>query len=41
MVAALLLDGFGDSGLKGEEVLARMAWMREAVAPRLERYLGY
>ncbi|MGN6367967.1 MAG: phage portal protein [Phycisphaerae bacterium] len=38
---SLSLGTFGDAALSGEDVLARLAWLREVVRPRLERFLGY
>ncbi|HEY4329906.1 MAG TPA: phage portal protein [Phycisphaerae bacterium] len=40
-LATLMLEHFGDPHLNDVEVLARLAWLRDIVSPRLERYLGY
>jgi hypothetical protein len=40
-IVTLLLERFGDPALNEDDLLARLAWLRDAVAPRLERYLGY
>src|SRR5437899_269032 len=37
----LSLQGFGDPTLTAEAILPRLAWLRDAVGRRLERYLGY
>jgi hypothetical protein len=39
--AYLSLSTFGDPTLSGADLLARLAWLRDVVRPRLERYLGY
>jgi hypothetical protein len=40
-LACLLLEHFHDPALHEADLLARLAWLRDVVAPRLERYLGY
>jgi hypothetical protein len=40
-LANLMLERFGDATLTADDLLARLAWLRDVVAPRLERYLGY
>ncbi len=40
-ITALELQHFGDPALNEQDLLARLAWLRDAVAPRLERFLGY
>ena len=40
-IATLLLERFGDPALRQDDLLARLAWLRDVVAPRLERFLGY
>ena len=39
--ATLSLATFGDATLSSDDLLARLAWLRDVVRPRLERYLGY
>ncbi|HUO07173.1 MAG TPA: phage portal protein [Phycisphaerae bacterium] len=39
--ATLTLASFGDPTLASDDLLARLAWLRDVVRPRLERYLGY
>ncbi len=40
-IAALMLGRFADPGLTQEDLLARLAWLRDVIGPRMERYLGY
>jgi hypothetical protein len=40
-IATLPLEHFQDPRLNPDDLLARLAWLRDVVAPRLERYLGY
>src|SRR5947209_5021278 len=35
------LTGFAEGTLQGEEVAARLAWLRDVVRPRVARFLGY
>src|SRR5215213_6329491 len=35
------LGAFNDSAVDESQVLARLGWLRDVIAPRLERYLGY
>ena len=37
----LSLAAFADSALAADDLLARLAWLRDIVRPRLERFLGY
>ncbi|HVX83675.1 MAG TPA: phage portal protein [Phycisphaerae bacterium] len=37
----LQVELFGDPTLTGDTVAARVAWLRDVVRPRLERFLGY
>ena len=39
--AVLSLEPFADPGLSAETLLPRLAWLRQIVGPRLERFLGY
>ncbi len=39
--AGLKVERFGDAGLTGEAVEARLEWLRDVVAPRLEQFMGY
>ena len=39
-MADLSLATFGDGTLSSDDLLARMAWLRDVVRPRLERYLA-
>ena len=41
MVSGLKVERYGDAGLTAEAVAARLAWLREVVGPRLERFMGY
>ena len=38
---SLVLENFRDAALREDDLLARLAWLRDVVGPRLERYLGY
>jgi len=40
-ITALRLENFGDPGLSETDLLARLAWLRDVIGPRLERFLGY
>ena len=40
-ITALSLEKFNDPALREEDLLARLAWLRDVIGPRLERYLGY
>ncbi|HVS72541.1 MAG TPA: phage portal protein [Phycisphaerae bacterium] len=41
MLPGLQVELFGDATLTSETVAARVAWLRDVVRPRLERFLGY
>src|SRR5262245_60096706 len=40
-IASLSLEKFQNPRLTEENLLARLAWLRDVVAPRLDRFLGY
>src|SRR5579884_4278212 len=41
LMADLMLTPFGDPALSADDLLARLAWLRDVIRPRLERCVGY
>ncbi|MCL2648126.1 MAG: phage portal protein [Phycisphaerales bacterium] len=41
MEMTLQLGAFGDEQINEQDLLARLAWLRDVIGPRLERFLGY
>ena len=40
-MAELSLNAFHDPALSQADLLARLAWLRDIITPRMERFLGY